>query len=443
MYRKISLIFFLAIALAAFLILRPYIFGKKQEPTLEDRLPDADFLGHAKLLNIAKEVSGMLYYYKVPYREFLSEEFILAQAKTYGLQLQNPCFLFANEDESWGGIVELSDSSKVGFGIEKLRHLFELKDTTIANKKVIVFEKAKGYLLYDKDYLMFYQGSKPGKYISRVVNAEVNQISTNWRNFLNEKHYLTKNLAICANWKPLSEATIHQAFAYPLIDSTHVTLYSCLSSKDTLPFSMKPSGVNFSDRSFSNKLANIHLDHTRLKNNPDHPFYKYLVSQGQKIGFPAHHFLQAWAGDLSFSQGGWFTSKEKYIESELDEDFNVTEITKMRDVKVPGFALMYSTNENGAAFFKRLISKGVLTEQENGFYFLLSPPLKIKNTATQHLYYSSYIPPKQTMDSVSHINWTKNGTEFQFYIDSINTFEFYGKLRFPMKHILESKNLTQ
>lgn len=443
MYRKISLIFFLAIALAAFLILRPYIFGKKQLPTIEDRLPDADFLGHARILNIAKEVSGMLYYYKVPYREFLSEEFILAQAKTYGLQVQNPSYFFANEDESWGGIVELSDSSKVSAGIEKLRHLFQIKDTVIANHKVIVFEKGNGYLLYDKDYLMFYQGKEPGKTISRVVNAEVNQISTNWRNFLNEKHYLSKNLAICANWKPLTDATIHQAFAYPVIDSTHITLYSCLVSKDSLPFLMKRSGVNFSTGNYTNKLANIHIDHTRLKKNPDHPFNKYLVKQGQKIGFPTKQFLQAWAGDLSFSQGGFFTSKEKYIESELDEDFNVTEVTKWKDVKVPGFALMYSTNEKGSEFFKRLLSKGVITKQENGYYFLLSPPLKIRNTDKQQLFYSSSVPPKQSVDSISHINWTKNGTEFQFYVDSIKTFEFYGKLRFPMKRILESKNLTQ
>jgi len=423
--------------------LRPYIFGTKQVPTIEDRLPDADFLGQVSVLNIAKEVSGMLYYYKVPYREFLSEEFILGQAKTYGLQVQKPSYFFANDDESWGGIIELSDSSKVVAGIEKLRHLFSVKDTLIANHKLLVFEKSRGYLLYDKKYLLFYHGNEPGKYISRVVNAQVNQISTNWRNFLNEKQYLRKNLVICANWKPLTEATIHQAFAYPQIDSTHVTLFTCLTSMDTLPFSLKDSGVNFSIGNYSSKLVNIHLNHTRLKNNVEHPFYKYLVKQGKKIGFPTHHFLQAWAGDLSFSEGGWFASKEKYIESELDDEFNVTEVVKTRHVKVPGFALMYSTNEKGPAFFQRLISKGVITEQEGGYYFLLSPPLKIKNSARQHLLYSSYDPPKQTIDSISQINWTRNGTEFQFYIDSINTFDFYGKIRFSMKRILESKNLTQ
>lgn len=443
MARKFSLIFFLAVALAAFLVLRPYIFGKKELPTIEDRLPDADFLGYAKLLNLAKEVSGMLYYYKVPYREFLSEEFILAQAKTYGLQVQNPSYLFANSDESWGTLIELTDSSKVSAGIEKLKHLFPVSDTVIANQKVYFFEEINSYLHYSNDYIFFYQGDKAEKYINRVANAEVDQVSSNWRNFLNAKKYLSKNLAIYSSWKTLKDATINEAFAYPSIDSTHINLYSCLRSKDTLPLQLKASGSNFVAGNYTNKLVNVHLDHQRLKSNPEHPFYKYLVSQGQKIGFPTHDFIQAWDGDLNFSQGGIFTSKEKYIESELDEDFNVTEVEKLRDVKVPGFALLYSTNEKGLAFFQRLLTKGVVTQQESGLYFLLSPPLKSKKTSKKQLFYSSHLPPKSKEDTVSHINWTYKGTEYMFVIDSIKTFDFYGKLSFSMNKILASKNLIQ
>lgn len=443
MFRKISLILFLAIGLGGFLVLRPYLFGKKEYPTIQDRLPDADFLGHSKLLNLAKEISGMLYYYKVPYREFLSEEFILAQAKTYGLQVQNTSYLFANDDASWGIIIELTDSSKVSSGIQKLKHSFPIKDTLIGSKKAYVFEDIQGYLHYDEHYIVFYQGNNPGQYIRRIAYAAVNQVSPNWRAFLNQKQYLGNQLTIYTNWKKLQDATISQAIAYPKIDSTHISLYSCLTSKDTLPLSLKTNGKNFKTGNFTTKLVNVHLDQTRLKQNPNHPFYKYLVKQGKKIGFPTNDFLQAWEGDLSFSQGGLFSGKEKYIESELDDDFNITEVVKVRDVKVPGFALLYSTNEKGAAFFAKLLSKGVLTEQEGNYYFLLSPPLKLKKNANHQLFYSSYSAPKMIQDSVSHINWTYKGTEFKFEIDSIKTFEFFGKLSFPMNKILESKNLIQ
>lgn len=443
MFRKVSLILFLAIALGAFLVLRPYIFSHKEEPTIQDRLPDADFLGRARLTNLAKDISGLLYYYKVSYREFLSEEFILSQAKAYGMQIQKPSFIFANQDGSWGMMVELNDSSKVISGISKLKHLFPSRDTLIANHKVLYFEKAEGYVHYGSKYILFYQGTNANKVIKRVANAEFNQISPNWRNFLNKKAYLGQSLAIYSTWDKLKEATISEAIAYPVIDSSTVSLHTCLRSKDTLPVALKPSGINFKTGEFTNRLANVHLDHTRLKNNPSHPFYEYLVNQGRKIGFPTVQFLETWTGDLCFSQGGLFKGQEKYIESELDEDFNVTEVEKTREIKVPGFALLYTTNSNGLSFFNRLLNKGVLTEQEDGYHFLLSPALKLKKTKSQQLFYSSHLPPKTKMDSVSHINWTRQGTEYSFVIDSIRTFDFFGKLSFKMDKLLKSKDLVQ
>lgn len=443
MFSRLTLIIFLAIALGAFLVLRPYLFKKEEKPRIEDRLPDADFLGHARILNIAKEASSLLYNYKVPYREFLSEEFILAQAKNYGMQIQNPSFLFANKDGSWGGIAELTDSSKASAGIDKLKHLFPIIDTVIASKKVYHFEKTNGYLLYDNDYIFYYQGKFAKKYIERVVFAKANQISFNWRNFLNNKKYLSQNLSIYSNAPYFNDLSISEAFAYPIIDSTHITLFAQFKSKDTIPIQLKPAGVNFKNAKDTDKLINLHLDHSRLMKNTSHPFYAFLLKQGRKIGFPMDQFLQVWDGDLSFSQGGFVTSKEKYIESELDDDFNVTQVEKERDVKVPGFALMFTTNDSGLNFFKRLLLKGVLTEQEDGMHFLLSPALKVQKSRKNQLYFSSYTAPRMGVDSISQITWNQQGTIYQFTIDSIHTFDFYGKLNFPMGRILRSNNLVQ
>ena len=88
MFKKISLIFILAISLAAFLVLRPYIFKKTEAPLIVDRLPEADFLGRAYILDVARETSGMLFYHKVPFRDLFSYEFLLSQGKMYGLNLQ-------------------------------------------------------------------------------------------------------------------------------------------------------------------------------------------------------------------------------------------------------------------------------------------------------------------------------------------------------------------
>jgi hypothetical protein len=129
MFKKFSLIFFLAVGLGTFLVLRPYLFPKKQIPRLEDRLPDADFLGRAYVLDVARETSGMLYYHKIPFRDLLSYEFILSQGKQYGLNLQNPVYFFANENGNWGALIQVSDSSKISEGLERLRKFTEIKDS--------------------------------------------------------------------------------------------------------------------------------------------------------------------------------------------------------------------------------------------------------------------------------------------------------------------------
>jgi hypothetical protein len=99
MFKKITLIFLLAVGLATFLVLRPYIFVKHDFPRIEDRLPEADFLGRAYLLDVARETSGMMYYHKIPFRDLFSHEFILSQAKLFGLNLQKPLYFLQMKRE--------------------------------------------------------------------------------------------------------------------------------------------------------------------------------------------------------------------------------------------------------------------------------------------------------------------------------------------------------
>ena len=168
MFKKITLILILSVALGAFLVLRPYIFSKNDIPRIEDRLPDADFIGRAFILDVARETSGMLYYHKIPFRDLFTHEFILSQAKLYGLNLQNPAYFFANENGNWGAIISVSDSSKIMEGIDRLRKFVEIEDSVYKDQKVFRFKKEKAYLTYSNNYMFLYKGSNFDSVYQRV-----------------------------------------------------------------------------------------------------------------------------------------------------------------------------------------------------------------------------------------------------------------------------------
>ena len=113
MIRKTLTIVILAAALGAFLYLRPFLFQKPTSPRIVDRIPTADFIGKANVLDLARETSGMMFYHKIPFRDFTSYEFLLGQGKMYGLNLQKQVYLFGNESGDWGFLLEVSDSSKI------------------------------------------------------------------------------------------------------------------------------------------------------------------------------------------------------------------------------------------------------------------------------------------------------------------------------------------
>lgn len=444
MLRKFTLIFVLAILFGAFLIVSPYLTKKAEPPTIEDRLPDADFMATVDCIRFAKEVSGMMYYYKVPYRDFLSPEFILSQGKAYGLQLQNPTYFFANKNGEYGILVELTDSTKLGQGIEKLKHFFDVKELNIKGQKVYKIDEFQAYLFYENDYICFYKGDSLRKYANHITSAKHNQISPTWIELINQKKYLNKSVVIYSKLDDFKQVSVDQVLAYPEIDSTHVYFYAYLASKDTLPISLKNSGMDFKTGDFTKRAINLHIDPSYLQTHPNHPLYSYLLKQSSRISFPMKDFLAQWNGDLVFQQGGWISVDEKYIESELDDDFNVTEVVKTRQVKVPGFALNYSLKKPSTTLLEVLKKKGFLTEQENKYHLLLSPPLNfVQNQDNSQTFYASHALPKMEASQKSYVMWAAKGTQFTAYIDSIKTFELYGKLVFSMEYLLSPKNLKE
>jgi hypothetical protein len=436
MFKKITLIIFLSVALGAFLILRPYIFRKSAPPRIEDRLPDADFIGRAYVLDVARETSGMLYYHKIPFRDLLSYEFILSQGKLYGLNLQNPVYFFGNERGDWGALVQVTDSSKIYDGIERLGNFIDITDTLVQEQHVYQFKKLKSYLYYDKNYLFIYKGKNFSAYFDRVHNAKLYDIQPAWRSFLKEKQFKGEKLVLFSNWKKLKDYGLETVLFAHDSDSTSFSVKTYARNSKNLSVKMKDEGLNLLSGEFTSKMLNIHLDISKLREDPTDPLYKWIEGLGRKISFPTKDFLKAWEGDLSMRQGGFQLVKETYIESELDDDFNVTEVEKTKEVKVPGFSLMFSVNAYGKQLLERLLAKGILTQEDDFYRFLFSPQLKLSTKGNYFIFHSGQFVPKTESSNKNSGIWTKRGTRLEFTLDSLSRREVFGTIYIPVDRII-------
>ena len=53
-------------------------------------------------------------------RQFLTSEFVLSMAKLYGLDVQNPVYMFANERGDFGGVIPLFTSQKLKSALDRI-----------------------------------------------------------------------------------------------------------------------------------------------------------------------------------------------------------------------------------------------------------------------------------------------------------------------------------
>lgn len=386
MFKKFSLILFLSFILGAFLILRPYIFKHTEQPSIVDRLPDGDFIGRAHLLDIARETNSMLYYHKIPFRDLFSHEFILSQGKLYGIDVQQPVYFFGNEKGNWGALFSVSDSSKIPEGIDRLKGMLELKDTTIDEHKIVHYPKESGFLTYGKDFLLVYRGDALSKVIPRVFYAKKGDVSPTWKSFLASKQFKNQKLVVYTNWYKLKQYGVESAMFAHDSDSTSFSLLAYARSERPIKVKPKNAGLNLADENSTLKQINLHLDPTDLRNDHSDPVYSWLQTISSPISFPLDAFLEAWNGDLSFVEGGTQIIQEEYITSELDENFNVTEVKKTKDVRVPGYSVLFSVNDQGPKFLKKMLLKGLLRKEEDHYRFLFSPPIQFTELDGYYLF---------------------------------------------------------
>jgi hypothetical protein len=417
--------------------------NKMQDPRIEDRLPEADFIGKAYLLDLAKETSSMLYYNKIPYRDLLSEEYLLSKGKQYGLDIQKPVYFFGFENGNFGCLVPVTDSSKIKEGLLRLGKSISIEDSLCGNHIIYKYAKEKVYMAYGKDFLLFYRGYNVSKILFRVMDAHLDEIEPCWRAFLNEKQFKDEKLVVFSNWKKLKDNGLETAIFAHDSDSINFKIKAYLRNSKPLTIALKKDGKDLKKNKDASKLINLHLNIDKLRNDKSDPLYKYLLTLGKRISFPIDAFLHAWDGDLSFNEGGTTIQKETFIESVMDDNFNVQELKRVKEIKVPNYAVLLSMNKKGPSFIQLLLKKGILTSENNYYRFLFSPQLKMDKKKNYYLFYSGTKTPKINNQARNYGELKENGTNFSFEIDSLSTFEAFGSINIPAVYLIKNKKLIK
>ena len=441
MFRKISTFLLLAGALGLVLFLKNILFEKPTPPRIIDRLPTADFIATANILDLAKETNGMLQKNKIAVRDFTTYEFLLGQGKMYGLDLKQNVYLFGNEDGNWGAMAKLSDSSKIMGGIERLKKFVKISDSSFNDQKFFFNLEDKSYLHYGDDYVLFYKGKDFRSILEHVVTAQHLGIHKDWKRFLAQKQFKNEHLVIYSNWSKLKALGIETAMFAHDSDSSSFKLKSYLKKKNPLYFKQKKDALSYASSEGTQRMIDVHLDVEEFRENTEDSMYVQLLKIGKKYSFPIVEFIKAWTGDLCFVEGGLQKVKEQYIETVLDEDVNETEVRREKDVLVPTYSAMISMNEHGQLFLNKLMNKGMLRQDGDGFRFLFSPLLKMSKNGNVYQFYSGASVPKLVPSFNNHVTWTDKGTKYFFSIDSVTRHEIFGSLHIPVMRLFQRNKL--
>jgi hypothetical protein len=441
MYRKFLTLVLIAGSLGLVLFVKSFLFEQPKSPNILDRLPAADFLGKVNILELAKESSSLLQYNKLSMRDFTTYEFLLGQGKQYGLDLESNLYLFANENGNWGAMIRLTDSSKIQLGIERLSKYTDLQDSIVGGNQFYFIKKEQSYLHYGKDYALIYQGTDFITTLNHVVSAHYGAQKKVWKQFLRQKQFKNEHLVIYANWPKLKSYDIQTAMFAHDSDSLGFKLKSYIKKRSPLYFSLKKMGLSYRNYAQTDHLIDVHLDVAEFKQQKQDSVYVRLAQLSKKIGFPFERFIAAWDGDLVYQEGGIQVQEVHYIETILDEDFNETEVERLRYDTAPGFSVLASMNKSAPLFIGKLMQKGLLRKEDNGYRFLFSPLLHFQKSGPYYQYYSTSANPPLIRSNQNQVIWKYKGTKYSFKIDKITRYEIFGSLQIPVKSILRRNQL--
>ena len=437
MIKKSLIIIVLSILLGLFLYFRTSFNAQNNGARIIDRLPDAEYIGSSSLLDLAKETSPLLYFYKIKNRDLSSVEFLLAQAKNFGLNAQEKVYFFYDESGEGGLMFHVTDSTKVLLAIKNFNAKSPDKNKSENKNTVFFSDQLKLNFHCGADYLLLYSGKKFPEIVKRVSQAKFNQQSTLWKEYLSLKLYKNENTTVFATSKKIKDLGFDYALFSHNSDSANVYINGCLHNYKGLNPYMLKSGKGFVNNLESNRSIELHIDSKEVNTGKDFPFKSLLFEQGSKISFPTAAFLNAWGGEFSFSEGGKEIVKERVIVSEMDEDFNVFEVVKYNSVEVPKYSLMFNTNENGASFIKLLLKKGILRPEGKYYRFLYSPLLKMVENDNYYLFYSGEKEPKIDQCDENKLYWEFWKTNCLFKIESMSRNDLFISAKIPANRAIE------
>lgn len=447
MYRNLLIILILAAGLTFLLIERPWEADDIPDPLLVDRLPDADIIGMSNLLELSAALSSTLYYYKIPFRDLISPDFILSQGKNYGIDVQSPVYVFMNENngvpEDWGVLASIKDSSKVREGIVQVQKFMDLEIHEANGNTYYIAPTYNAHAIYGKDWMMIYQGNNFNDLFTQVLSAKNGSVKLRWKEFIAAYKDNAQSLILDLNVDWLKENGIKNANVLLKNDSTSFIINTILDTQEPVDFKIKKKGPTFYPQEFTKHMMSLHIEPDGLADKSNNILHRLLAKHTKKVAFPVSSFLKAWNGDVAFRQGGYEYIREKYIESELDENFNITEVTKFRNVKVSGFSLYLSMNENIDGFISAISKKGILTKDENKYRLLYSPPLNMHKTDSSLTLYTNRYTPNMYMDSTNNAHWQFERTPFEFYLDSTDVNSIFGRIIFPLDNLVKQLEVIE
>ena len=437
MYKKIFIIIILAILLGLLLYIKPFKEKETESFKIEYILPEADLVGRIRVLDLLKETTNLLIFNNVKVRQFLTYEFILSIAKMYGIDLQSPVYIFANDRGDYGLVIPLLNSDKLNNAIERVQIDFEVSDSLIKNQKVYRLDDENIFFYKRKKYAVIYKGD----YFSEIykdLSRKSTKTKESWKMLFSNPYFKNEHLVMYTKSKILNDLGVNHIYLAQDSDSTEFYLKSRIVMNDSIPFLINQNGktINFSD--YSKRMVDLHLNFQQLNTHTKKMVASKFNNLSKKISFPMEDFVELWAGDLCFEEGGFYKITEKYIETELDENFETQEVEKVRERLIPRYKLMVSTIKSANAFINSLISKGIITREDEQYRFLFSPLFDMKVYKNAFIFYTSEKIPRIVPSKANKLRWEYKGIELNFDIDTTINNTIFGGVRIPSNTIFES-----
>ncbi|NBN99617.1 MAG: DUF4836 family protein, partial [Flavobacteriia bacterium] len=351
----------IAAVLGAVLLFKSKLLRNVVSISLQERLPVSDVLVRIKIMELSKELSPILYKYKLPIREFASSDFLLSQGKIYGINIQQEAYMFSKMNMSeWGIILALNDSSKVINFVDRFRKSTQILDSSTSDVRVMHFGEQEIALCYEKTYALIYSGKRLAERLREIRSIRKSRPKSAWKHFFQLSKNQSGPIIAYSEGEFLKPWGIKYAMVRSKNDSTNIRLSAFLKT-------LEPHGIKFRRRaeglplnSSDTKAVELHLDSTFKHQEFSIKLASELHKLGKKIGFPTNLFLSAWDGNLSFREGGSVSSMEKIVVTEFDENFNPTETVRYQNIMVPGYSIMIGINPSVNPFMNALYTKGII-----------------------------------------------------------------------------------